>query len=83
MASLLRLLRSGFHRAPAKPIKFPAAGFEVIPSSYMLEEEKFGEFKRGIYYPVTIGEVFASRYQVLGKLGFGVSSTVWLGYDLS
>lgn len=35
------------------------------------------------YYPVRIGDLFASRYQVVGKLGFGATSTVWLARDLS
>lgn len=48
----------------------------------LLEEERFEDFKKGIYYPVNIGDVFASKYQVLGKLGFGVTSTVWLARDL-
>lgn len=34
------------------------------------------------YYPVQIGEVLNSRYQVVGKLGYGVTSTVWLARDL-
>ncbi|KAM0666464.1 hypothetical protein ACQRIU_004319 [Beauveria bassiana] len=34
------------------------------------------------YYPVQIGQVFADRYQVVGKLGFGATSTVWLAHDL-
>ncbi|KAM0740049.1 hypothetical protein ACQRIT_005233 [Beauveria bassiana] len=34
------------------------------------------------YYPVQIGQVFADRYQVVGKLGFEATSTVWLAHDL-
>lgn len=48
----------------------------------MLEEEHFEEFKAGRYYPVNIGDVFNSKYQVVGKLGFGVTSMVWLARDL-
>jgi hypothetical protein len=43
-----------------------------------------GEIRRlpkGIYYPVNVGDVFASKYQVVGKIGFGVTSTVWLAGD--
>ncbi|KNZ76789.1 Serine/threonine-protein kinase SRPK3, partial [Termitomyces sp. J132] len=29
-------------------------------------------------YPVRIGDLFVSRYQIVGKLGFGMTSTVWL-----
>ncbi|KAJ5587346.1 CMGC protein kinase [Penicillium hispanicum] len=34
------------------------------------------------YYPVNIGEIFNNRYQAIAKIGYGVSSTVWLGLDL-
>lgn len=48
-----------------------------------VEEDRFDEFREGQYYPVSIGDVFASgKYQVLGKLGFGRKSTVWLARDL-
>jgi len=69
-------------RKPLKPIQFPVAGFEVVNRNILLEEEKFDDFKEGIYYPVNIGDIFASKYQVIGKLGFGVTSTVWLARDL-
>lgn len=63
-------------------MRFPTSGFEIINASELLEEERFEEFKTGRYYPVNIGEVFRSKYQVIGKLGFGVTSTVWLARDL-
>jgi hypothetical protein len=28
-----------------------------------------------------LGDIFQDRYQVVGKLGFGASSTVWLAHD--
>ena len=46
------------------------------------EEEKIDDISTGRYYPVQIGQVFHSRYQVVGKLGFGLGSTVWLSRDL-
>uniref|UniRef100_A0A8C6M5E5 non-specific serine/threonine protein kinase n=1 Tax=Nothobranchius furzeri TaxID=105023 RepID=A0A8C6M5E5_NOTFU len=36
----------------------------------------------GGYYPVEIGEIFADRYQVVQKLGWGHFSTVWLCWDM-
>lgn len=42
----------------------------------------FEHFDAGDYYPVQIGDFYKhDRYQVVGKLGFGVSSTVWLAAD--
>lgn len=46
------------------------------------EEEELPLYKPENYYPVDIGEVFVSRYQVVSKLGYGTSSTVWLWRDL-
>ncbi|KAF5623651.1 serine threonine kinase [Fusarium sp. NRRL 25303] len=35
------------------------------------------------YYPMGIGQVIHETYQVVAKLGYGTSSTVWLSRDLS
>lgn len=81
--SLFKWIRTSLlRRAPLTPLKFPAGGFGVIDDSVILEKEGFDNFKAGNYYPVNIGEVFESRYQVVGKLGFGTTVTVWLARDL-
>ncbi|PYH71785.1 kinase-like protein [Aspergillus vadensis CBS 113365] len=82
MMSLLRLVRSSFRRAPSRPLCFPTSGWDTVPVAEILDEERYDEFKKGQYYPVDIGDVFASKYQVVGKLGFGVTSTAWLARDL-
>lgn len=84
MASLLKWIRASIHprRAPLPPRRFPTTGFTIIPASTILEEEHFNSFTNGHYYPVNIGDVFASKYQVIGKLGYGSISTVWLAQDL-
>jgi hypothetical protein len=49
----------------------------------VLEEEFFEQFKKGEYYAVNIGDLLdCDRYQVVGKLGFGRTSSVWLARDL-
>ncbi|KAI1855941.1 hypothetical protein JX265_012024 [Neoarthrinium moseri] len=53
-----------------------------IPPDHKVEEETLPDYLPVRYYPVRIGEVFIDRYQVVGKLGFGASSTVWLAHDL-
>ncbi len=40
--------------------------------------EEFEDYKPEGYHPVTLGEVFNSKYQVVQKLGWGYFSTVWL-----
>lgn len=67
---------------PEAPISFPTSGFEIIPSSRLTEEESNDDFYFGDYYPVKIGEVLQSQYQIIGKLGFGTTSTNWLARDL-
>ncbi|KAL4782151.1 kinase-like domain-containing protein [Aspergillus varians] len=47
-----------------------------------MEEERMPAYDRGLFYPVKLGDVFGSRYQVLSKLGFGANSTVWFCRDL-
>src|SRR5690349_4338045 len=47
-----------------------------------MEEENLPDYDTADYFPVDIGQVLNSRYQVLGKLGFGNNSTVWLSRDL-
>lgn len=64
------------------PLSFPATGFEVIDSSKLVEEELLPGYDPERYYPAHIGEGFNQRYQIIGKLGFGVTSTVWLARDL-
>lgn len=72
-----RVLRRSSH-----PIRFPTSGFETVRSSEVLDEERFEKFKQGQYYPGNIGDVICSKYQIVGKLGFGTTSTVWLAHDL-
>ncbi|KAL3484506.1 kinase-like domain-containing protein [Aspergillus germanicus] len=62
--------------------RFSNTNFKTISASEILEEERFELFKKGHYYPVNIGGVFSSKYQVIRKLRFGVTSTVWLARDL-
>ncbi|PYH83740.1 kinase-like protein [Aspergillus uvarum CBS 121591] len=47
------------------------------------EEERLPFYKPQQFYPVHIGETLNTRYQVVGKLGYGSYSTVWLCRDKS
>lgn len=60
---------------------FPSAGFKLIGPEFLLEEEAVPGYKAERYYPVSLGQVFQERYQVVGKFGYGGSSTVWLCRD--
>lgn len=60
---------------------------ESYGSDILLEEESFSWYDRRAFYPVRIGEIFESKYEILLKLGYGSVSTAWLcrnlEYDLS
>ena len=82
MAAIGRALKNVFLRTPSPPRKYPSSGFKVINTIDKLEEENWEWYKPGLFYPVCIGEVFQTRYQVVGKLGYGSHSTAWLCRDL-
>jgi hypothetical protein len=46
-----------------------------------LEEEKFEWYTPATFYSVRLGDVLKDRYRVIGKLGYGAYSTVWLCRD--
>jgi serine/threonine-protein kinase SRPK3 len=58
-----------------------SASFREEPS-FAIEEETVRGYNANHYYPVQIGHVFQDRYRVVGKLGYGSASTVWLCHDL-
>ncbi|CAG8195129.1 unnamed protein product [Penicillium olsonii] len=69
-------------RSPSKPRVFPSSGWDIIDPCIPIEEESIPTYRPEKFCPVYIGEVFNHRYQVLGKLGYGSTATVWLGRDL-
>lgn len=83
MASLVRWALSFGRRKPWTPKDFGNVSFPRIKHNVKIEEETLPDYKAARYYPVHIGQVFETRYQVVGKLGFGTSSTVWLARDLA
>ncbi|RSL51812.1 hypothetical protein CEP54_011231 [Fusarium duplospermum] len=80
MASFLR--RLPWPGRAWKPLTFSNTNFTRIPLHEKIEEELLPDYIATRYYPVRIGEVLMDRYQIVGKLGFGASSTVWLARDL-
>lgn len=78
-----RWLRPWLAKAASAPRVFPSSGFNVIPPAQRVEEETLGWYSPKTFYPVRIGQLFQSRYQVVSKLGYGSSATVWLCRDLT
>ncbi|KAI1751061.1 protein kinase [Xylaria castorea] len=61
---------------------FPSNGFMLLSSEHTIQEESLPAYKAERFYPVRLGEVFKSRYQIVTKLGYGTASTIWLCWDL-
>jgi serine/threonine-protein kinase SRPK3 len=40
-------------------------------------------YRPGGFHPVYIGDVYADKYKIMNKIGYGTYSTVWLVRDLS
>uniref|UniRef100_A0A8C5R0K2 non-specific serine/threonine protein kinase n=1 Tax=Leptobrachium leishanense TaxID=445787 RepID=A0A8C5R0K2_9ANUR len=77
----------GFQDVPLSPKPPPTPPTPVLPSPGLLgsdneEQEDPGDYCKGGYYPVKIGDLFNGRYHVVRKLGWGHFSTVWLCWDL-
>ncbi|KAI0859843.1 kinase-like protein [Xylaria cubensis] len=80
MASVRRV--SSSPSSAIGPRKFPSTGFQLIDSATKFEEEALPLYRKEEYYPMKIGQVIHGHYQVVSKLGFGTTSTVWLARDL-
>ncbi|KKZ68099.1 hypothetical protein EMCG_06209 [[Emmonsia] crescens] len=82
MSNLLRRAGRLLPLLPSPPRQFPVSGFQTLGVAEKVEEETLAWYSPDGFYPVRIGDVFHSKYQVLGKLGYGAYSTVWLCRDL-
>lgn len=54
---------------------------KVFASSDLIEEETVAHYRSELFYPARLGDVLNNRYQIISKLGYGTSSTVWLAQD--
>ena len=82
LSNLRRWALNAIGRQPWLTKDFSNPNFKKIGASQLIEEENLPDYLAERYYPVRIGELLESRYQVVGKLGFGATSTVWMARDL-
>lgn len=61
---------------------FSGNGAEILSPQEKIEEETVPAYCANRFLPVQLGEVLNSKYQVVAKLGFGTSSTIWLCRNL-
>lgn len=69
------------HSRSGGPSTIPKVVLRLFLFSRMLEEEGYGMLKAGHYCSINIDDVYSS-YRVLGKLGYGSTSTVWLARNI-
>lgn len=74
--------KSLFRKPDSQLVRFNNSNFKILPSDQQIEEEVHDNTTKGRYYPVQIGDVINEKYQVLGKLGYSLGSTVWLANEL-
>lgn len=74
--------RAEFHMSRPASTTVIKKKLNLLPATERIEEETVANYQADQYYPVELGNIFHSRYQVLAKLGFDTTSTVWLCRDL-
>ncbi|KAM0799828.1 CMGC protein kinase [Usnea florida] len=62
-------------------VRFSSSNFKALLTNQIIEEEAHDAITKGRYYPVQIGDVVENKFQIVAKLGYGLSSTVWLAKD--
>ncbi|KAL8720126.1 MAG: hypothetical protein Q9225_002971 [Loekoesia sp. 1 TL-2023] len=82
MASFWRLTRNLMGEPESQLVRFENSNFKTLSSDQKIEEEVHDAVTKRRYYPVRIGDVLRNKYQVVGKLGYGLGSTVWLAKEL-
>ena len=60
----------------------PQNHFDTISSVKLIEEETQPKYHPDHFYPARLHEVVNDRYQIIAKLGYGITATVWLAQDL-
>lgn len=82
MAKLCRYFQRYFSsRGHCRALEKARANTILLTNDALLEEEGLPNYKRHDFFPVHVGMVFAERYKVLCKLGYGATSTVWFCRD--
>lgn len=66
---------------PSPGRRFLSAGPSTAPTQ-LVEEESVADESPDEFYPVYIGDIFQEKYKVVGKLGYGANSTIWLARDI-
>ena len=64
-----------------QPLPTPPLG-SLLPQDARIDEEIIPGYESKEFYPAKPGEILDDRYQILVKVGWGTSSTVWFARDM-
>ncbi|PPQ86170.1 hypothetical protein CVT24_002445 [Panaeolus cyanescens] len=81
MLKLFSSLRAATTRKSALPQLSSPASTLVLTARLKDQAEPQQRYQKGGYHPVHPGEIYNDRYRVIHKLGWGISSTIWLVQD--
>lgn len=81
MASFWHLAKGLLKGPGSQLVRFNNSNFRTLPSDQMIEEEAHDAISKSRYYPMRVGDIIENKYQVVGKLGYGLGSTVWLANE--
>ncbi|KAL8880423.1 MAG: hypothetical protein Q9198_002161 [Flavoplaca austrocitrina] len=82
IASFWHATKSSVRKPDSQLVHFTNSNFKISPLNQPIEEEAHDNLTKRRYYPVGTGDLIRGKYQVLGKLGYGLGSTVWLANEL-
>ena len=81
MASFWHLAKGLVKEPGSQLVPFSNSNFKILLSDQKIEEEAHDAISKGRYYLVRVGDIIKTKYQVLGKLGYGLGSTIWLANE--
>lgn len=81
MRSIRHTITRSFSSLRKAPLQIPPP-CPLLPQGETVDEEICPGYNSKKFYPAKAGEVLGNRYQILLKIGWGVSSTVWFARDL-
>ncbi|EFR00913.1 CMGC protein kinase [Nannizzia gypsea CBS 118893] len=81
MKSLKRAITRSFSCLRRKPLPIPPTN-PLLAANELVDEEICPGYNPNKFYPARPGDVLDNRYQILVKVGWGVSSTVWFARDM-
>lgn len=76
-----RFITTASRASSTPPTGSPRLSPTTPPTQGPIEEEGNPNYNVKNFYPARPGDLFHSRYKILAKLGWGISSTVWLAQD--